>query len=159
MNYLLYIGNKLQFYKMKNIIIFIIGISLLLASCTEEGMRRPWVYFTIKNKTKHDVKLKVFSTKVINNSNVNVDTTFLLPSLNSEIKYLSKEGGFIFSGREDSIYFIFDNKMQIIYRLYDSKSKNIMHLKSWNGGKVEKYKYEYEYNITEEDYKNAVEIK
>jgi hypothetical protein len=112
--------------------------------------------FTIKNVSTHNVKLKVFNAFF---DFVGKDTTFLLP-INSEITYqYTNIVGYPFGGGEDSAYIIFDNVKQIIYRRDDGKLRNILDIKSYIGGEVKEYWYQYRYEITNEDYANAVEIK
>ncbi len=145
---------------MKNIIIFVIAISFIFSSCdgTGEPMDSTWFYYTIKNKTTHNIKIKVFDANM-NRRYIGEDTTLLLPSLNSEIRYSFLGSPCTFGCDEDSAYIIFNDKKIITYIRGDSLHRNIIDINSWRGGAVEKHKYEYEYNITEEDYKKAVNIK
>ena len=152
-NYLLYTG-KIE--SMKNYIIYIL-IALTILSCdTGEPMDNPQIDYTIKNLSMHSVKIKVFDAEI---DNVYGDTTFLFPSINSEISY-SSHGGiiYVFGGSEDSAYVIFNDNLRIIYRRDDLNPRNIIDINSWSGGKVDDYLYKYEYFITDEDYENAVNI-
>ena len=152
-NYLLYTG-KIE--TMKNYIIYIL-IALTIASCgTGEPMDNPQIDYTIKNVSMHSVKIKVFDAEI---DNVYGDTTFLFPSINSEISY-SSHGGiiYVFGGSEDSVYVIFNDTLRIIYRRDDLNPRNIIDINSWTGGEVNDNLYKYEYLITDEDYENAENI-
>jgi len=138
--------------------IIIIIISLSIASC---GGR--WenidthIDYTIKNVSTHNVKLKVFDAYM---SYVVEDTTFLITS-NSAISYefINRAPVNPFGGAEDSAYIIFDDVKQIIYRRDDGQARNILDINSYTGGQVKEYWYQYRYEITDEDYANALEIK
>ncbi len=141
---------------MKNYILYIL-IVLAIESCGPgEPMDNPQIDYAIKNISNHNVEIKVFDAHL---DFVYIDTTFsFFP--NSEIKY-SSNGGiiYVFGGSEDSAFVTFNSLRRIIYRRDDGKSRNIIDIKSWNGGKVNDYLYQYQYTITDEDYANAIEIK
>jgi hypothetical protein len=115
------------------------------------------IYFTIKNLTTHNVKLKVFNAYL---SYVFEDTTFLITP-NSAILYeiIDRPPYRPFGAGGDSAYMVFDNVKQIIYRRDDGQTRNILDINSHTGGQVTEYYYKYQYEITDEDYANAVEIK
>jgi hypothetical protein len=81
------------------------------------------------------------------------DTIFFL-SPDSIIEYNSA-----IKGTADSAYLNFDNVRQIIYRWNDGKYRNILDENNYFGGKENNYLYQYVYEISDEDYENAIEIK
>jgi len=152
-NYLHYTG---KIKTMKNYIFYILITVTIVSGGTGEPMDNPQINYTIKNATIHSVKIKVFDAEI---NNVYGDTTFLFPTLNSEISY-SSHGGiiYVFGGSEDSVYVTFNDTLRIIYWRNDLNPRNIIDINSWTGGKVNDYLYKYEYLITYEDYENAENI-
>ncbi len=143
---------------MKNIIIFIIAISFIFSSCcTGEPMDQPTYSYTIRNKTTHNIKIKVFDA-CMKGRYLSADTTFLLPS-NSKVEYSLETTPYVFGCKVDSTYIIFNNNRILIYRRGEPSIRNITYRSRWMLEKVDDDRLEFEYNITEEDYKKAVKIK
>ncbi len=144
---------------MKNIILLVVGISLFSSSCgTGEPMEQPTYSYIIRNKTTHDIKIKVFDA-CMRKGYLSTDTTFLLPSINSEVKYSFEATSYVFGCKVDSTYIIFNDNRRIIYRRGEPSIRNITYRSRWMLEKVDDDRLEFEYNITEEDYKKAVKIK
>ena len=125
-------------------------ITFLFNSCRPEPYDTV-IEYAINNISTHNVSLTFFNVYISDNNYK--DTTFYLAQ-NSNIKYHPP-----FGGVNDSCYIIFDGDRQIIYRRNDGQPRNILDVNSFTGGSVSDYLYQYLYEITEEDYTNAVEIK
>ena len=149
---------KLTNLKMMKKFFVLIIVASFAASCGPEP-DDPILDYTIRNKSEHNVKLKIFDL-FIQESNVHCDTTILLEQ-NSEVvfqyKFLSYYDG-AFGPASDSVYIIFDDTKQIVYKRNDEYFRNIYDINNWEGGNVNDELYEYLYIITDVDYDNAVLI-
>jgi hypothetical protein len=130
---------------MKNFIIILL-IFISLFSCKPEPYNAE-IKYLISNASTHNIELTFFHTPDYKDT-----IFFIFPD--SIIEYNSAIGGFA-----DSAYLNFDNVKQIIYRLNDGMTRNILVEDNYMGGKVNDYLYQYVYEITEEDFENAIEIK
>jgi len=139
--------------KLKKILLAVIVISIMNSCVMKPEPPDLHNHYTIKNVSTHSVKLKVFNAYL---NYVFKDTTFVF-STNSEIllSFINTSPDRPLSGFESSAYIIFDNIKQIIYVRDDGQARNILDINSYVEGKVNQYQYE----ITDEDYANAVEIK
>jgi hypothetical protein len=136
---------------MKKNIIFA-SVIYLMCSCGPEP-QDVMVNYNIKNISSHNVELTIFFYNHIS------DTTISISS-KGEIKrsYPDMVLDDPFGGAEDSAYIIFDSLKQLIYRRDDGQARNIIEIDSYTGGKVNDHLYQYEYEITDEDYENALPI-
>lgn len=122
--------------------------------------------YKITNSSTHSIQLKVFHFLSQNNG-AHIDSTYNLPSASTITDQFegktSKRKVDSFSippfFDADSAQIIFDGNMRISYKQLDANPRNILHLSSYTGGKTDKRIFEYQYYITDEDYKNAVKIK
>ena len=101
---------------------------------------------------------------IFNASNHNIElTSFHMPESKDTIFFLSPDSIIEYNsaikGTADSGYLNFDNVRQIIYRWNDGKYRNILDENNYFGGKENNYLYQYVYEISDEDYENAIEIK
>jgi len=144
---------------MKNfIIIFSIFISLFSCGPKPEALT---IEYKINNISTHNVKILVYHrhpNDVGTYSDTNI--VFLLPQ-NEELKmmYINRHVDSPFGLLNDSAFVVFDNIKQIIYRRGDGQLRNILDINSYTGGKVNDYSYQYQYEITNEDYAVAIDIK
>jgi len=130
---------------MKNTIYFVL-INIGLYACGPEPYNAE-IKYLISNASTHNIELTFFHMPE------SKDTIFFLFP-DSIIEYNSAIGGIA-----DSAYLIFDNVKQIIYRWNDGKFRNILDENNYFGGKENDYLYQYIYEISDEDYENAIEIK
>ncbi len=79
---------------------------------------------------------------------------------NSEVKYeyINRIPGNAFNLPADSAYITFDNAKRLIYRKEDGKPRNILELNGYDSGLENEYWFKFQYNITNEDYDNAIII-
>jgi len=141
---------------MKKLII-LVPVIFALCSCGPKPENTQIDYIT-KNISAHDVKLIIF---YYNCDSFYTDTIISIPK-NGEIikRYIDQYiGNSPFSLNDDSANIVFDNVKQISYKKGDGQSRNILDINNYEGGKVTEYYYKYQYEITDEDYANAVEIK
>jgi hypothetical protein len=132
------------------IIIMLVAISLINSCIMEPEPEDTIVEYTINNSSSHNIELTFFNVYVADY--LYKDTTFFLTQ-NSNIEYHPP-----FGGTNDSSYIIFDSIRQIIYRRNDGQARNILDKNNYTGGKVNDYLYQYEYEITDDDYENAIPI-
>ena len=138
---------------MKKLIIFATVI-FAFCSCGPEPENTRIDYIT-KNISSHNVNLLVFY-KNYNNK----DTLFSIPS-KVEIKqsYINQDVDCPFNLNYDSAYTIFDNVKQTIYRRNDGNVRNILNVKNYITIKFTESQIIYLYDITDEDYANAIPLK
>jgi len=142
---------------MKKQIIYLLIMPLFLSCGTGEPMDDTQIDYITKNISSHNVQLIIFYK---NSNNIYKDTVFSIPSDNEiKLSYINIIVDSPFGLPNDSAYIIFDNIKQIIYVRDDGQARNILDINSYEGGKVTEYSYKYQYEITDEDYANAVEIK
>lgn len=132
------------------ILFFFLLIIIGIISCKPEPNDLIEEYL-IKNSSNHNVELLFFNVYI--NDNITKDTVFSILS-NSYIEYHPP-----FGGTNDSVYVIFDNIRQTIYNRNDGQVRNILDVNNFTGSKVDVYLYQYVYEITKEDYENAIELK
>ena len=125
-------------------------ITFLFNSCRPEPYDTE-VEYSINNSSSHKVSLTFFNVYISDNNYK--DTTFYLAQ-KANVKYHPP-----FGGTNDSCYIIFEEKKQVIYRRNDGKPRNILDMNSFTESKVSNYLYQYQYEITDDDYNNAVDIK
>ena len=144
---------------MKYVILFML-VGLLLTACRPEPMDDTKTIYRIYNLSNHNTQLSLFNA-LLPLSGVKQDTTFNFINNKLEIIIINRnESILLFS---DSAYITFDDSLRITYRKFDSKPRNILHVNEqgysgYSGGKKSDDMYEYNYYITEDDYKNAVKI-
>ena len=158
MNYLYFIG-IIKFDKMKAINISILTAALLY-SCTGEPMDIVNEY-VVENISSHDVKLIVYERfPKEDNSFLDSNIVYIIPQ-NGEIRmnYIDVLANSPFGLFNDSASIIFDNIRIIKYNKDDIQARNILNIDNFNGGKIDKYFYQYFYYITNDDYENAIEVR
>jgi hypothetical protein len=141
-------------------IISILIIALLYSCGTGEPMDIVHEY-VVKNISAHNVKLIVYE-RLPKEDNSFIDSNIVyVISQNKEIKmsYIDVLVDDPFDLFNDSAYVIFDDTKQIIYRQNDEQVRNILDVNNFKGGKIDEYFYQYVYEISDEDYENAIEIK
>jgi len=144
---------------MKTLIInhvLIILVLFLFSSCIKEPPYT-YSYFTIVNKSNHNLAIRLF--------NRNLDRWFQ----NDSIHLLMNDSiGFSRSAKErieypfpvtDSLYIVFDDFKRLVYKLPFDWSRNILDYESYSGGMIKEYEYRFRYVITEQDYLDAIAIK
>lgn len=121
--------------------------------------------YKITNSSTHSIQLKVFHFLSQNNG-AHIDSTYNLPSASTItdqfVGKTSKRKVDSFSidpfFNADSAQIIFDGNKRISYKQTDTNPRNILHLSSYSGGKTDNRSFEYQYYISDDDYKNAVKI-
>ena len=145
---------------MKILYIFLFIIMLYSCDGTGEPMDDIVNEYTVKNISEHEVKLLIYYRISLDNiSFTDTSIIFFLPTNDKLTKsYINRQVESPFGLLNDSAYVIFDSVRQIIYRDNDGQSRNILETESFSGDKVDDYLYQYFYEITDEDYNNAVPI-
>jgi len=158
MSYFYFIG-KIKFKIMGKLKFFaILFIGIILNSCImDPEPEDTYSKYIIRNLSTHNIKLTIFDAYFDYEWK---DTTFLLDTI-SEISYGYYSGtiNYPFGGAEDSAYIVFDDLRQLTYIQGDGQVRNILDINSYSGGKTDDYSYQFYYEITDDDYENAIEIK
>jgi hypothetical protein len=139
---------------MKRIInVIFITVIVLQNSCNKEPPDS-FVSEDIINSSTHKITLVVFLMKPPS------DTTYVINE-NEHIyfSFYTRTVGLPPPFSSDSVRVTYDDSISIMhYRTaVQTASRSILNEDSWSGGKIEEYRYEWEYIFTNADYMEAVE--
>lgn len=129
-------------------------ISILVYSCVPPESYS-FVSYTISNNSNHEVNIEIYY------HDYEIDSINLI-QIGSDTIFQGYQEGQVADPPpflSDSVRITYDDSISIMhYRTaVQTASRSILLNDSWTGGKVEEYRYEWEYIFTDADYLEALE--